>query len=193
MRLLKLTVASLLIIVGLSSRYAHGYTLNSELSTVSFATIKLSYVIEPAYFNSLTGNISEDGNLQINIPIEGIETGISIRNQRLNDLFFVSRLFPDATIQAAIPDALLNTDKLITQEKITIDLNIAGKSKSIEVSANIVKIGDTIAVSSASPVIVYASWFGIPELNLDALAKTVGGIPISSTVPVSFSLVFENN
>jgi hypothetical protein len=101
-------------------------------------------------------------------------------------------LFPDATIQASIPDNLLKANKLITQEKVTLDLSISGKTKSIEVTANIAKIGDTIAVSSSS-VIIHASWFGIPSTNLEALAKTVGGIPISSTVPVSFSLIFESN
>jgi hypothetical protein len=91
MRRFKITLALVFMVAALSVRYAYGYTLNSELSTVSFATIKMSYVVEPAYFKDLKGNISEEGKLQISVPISSIETGISSEtNDSMTCFLFLS-------------------------------------------------------------------------------------------------------
>lgn len=166
------------------------FELNREISRVSFATVKLQYVIEPATISSLTGSISEAGQLTLDIPISGIDTGIGIRNERLNKLFFQSDLFPSAKVSAEISNSLLASDIVIQQLTVPAKVTLFGHTQELEFSVNVVKSGKVLSVASTQPVIIRASEFGIPAKNLTELAKTVGQIPISDTVPVNFSLIF---
>ncbi len=167
------------------------YQINQNISTVSFATVKLEYVIEPALIGGLSGKISNSGQLHIEIPIANIETGIGIRNERLNRLFFQSDLFPSVGVSAQIPNALLTSELVVQQLTMPAKVSLFGQTQEFTFLVNVVKNGDTLSVASAKPVIVSASQFAIPANNLTELAKTVGQIPISATVPVSFSLIFS--
>ncbi|MEM0910407.1 MAG: YceI family protein [Pseudomonadota bacterium] len=192
MKLIDFTIAFAILVVAFSVKSAiTHYHLDSEHSSVSFATIKLSYVVEPAYIDSLTGQIDKNGNLNIDIPIEDIETGVSIRNERLNKLYFLSDLFPNATVKAKLPTDLFNAETQITQRTIPVIVGILGNEAEISFKVNVVKHSDTITVSTVSPTVVEAASFGVPPENMEALAKTVGGISISDKVPVSFSLIFQ--
>ncbi|MBY6185944.1 YceI family protein [Marinobacter hydrocarbonoclasticus] len=83
-----------------------GYTVDPEHSALTFATVKLSYVIEPAAIPKLTGHITANGAVQVRAKLANIETGIPIRNQRLNELFFRSERFPDIEITGHLPRAV---------------------------------------------------------------------------------------
>ncbi|WP_252176925.1 YceI family protein [Endozoicomonas sp. 4G] len=179
----------LLVVCGLSK--AAQYELNRDISRVSFATVKLQYVIEPATISSLTGSINETGQLTLDIPISGIDTGIGIRNERLQQLFFQSELFPSVKVSAQISNSLLASDTVVQQLTVPAKVTLHGQTQALEFSVNVVKSGKLLSVASAKPVIVRASQFGIPAKNLTELAKTVGQIPISDAVPVYFSLVFS--
>lgn len=165
------------------------FKVDEQVSSVSFATTKLQYVIEPASITGLTGEIDDSGTFNLEIPIANIQTGVAIRNERLNKLFFNSKAFPSAKVSVNIPAAVLSADLSVTQQELPATVTLFGKSRDIKFNVNIVKASDVISVSTVAPVIVRGSSFGIPTDNLAALAKTVGGIPISDTVPVSFSLV----
>ncbi len=64
----------------LGSAQAKDFTVDEKLSTVSFATIKLRYVVEPAIISDLSGSVSSSGDVLIQIPLNSISTGIQIRN-----------------------------------------------------------------------------------------------------------------
>ena len=164
--------------------------LDSDLSRVSFATIKLQYIVEPASISGLTGQLDASGKVDVNIPLGNIQTGIDIRNQRLNDLFFNSKLYPSVSVSVQLPKTLLSDGQVVKQMDLGARVRLFGTEKTLTFKVNVVKTGDIIAVSTVQPTIVSGSTFGIPSANLAALAKTVGGIGISDTVPVTFSLVF---
>lgn len=180
----------LLLLVLSAGTKAGEYQLDQETSAVSFATVKLQYVIEPASIGALKGKIDDSGKLNIEIPIANIETGIGIRNQRLNQLFFQSDLFPSVQVSAQIPNSLLVSDLLIQQVAIPAKVTLFGQTQEFEFTVNVVKAAEVLSVATVKPVIIRASQFGIPAKNLSELAKTVGQIPIADTVPVNFSLVF---
>lgn len=181
----------LLLFIGASGLVkAESLQLNSEVSRLSFATVKMQYIVEPAVIAGLTGKIDETGVVTLDIPLAGIETGIGIRNERLNQLFFQSQLFPSAKVTAHVPKSLLTTDTAVQQLTISAQVTLFGKTKPMDFLVNVVKSHDVISVATAKTVIVRAADFGIPTKNLTELAKTVGQIAISDTVPVHFSLVF---
>lgn len=192
---LKLILASLLttlmLLVSSTTFAANLFNIDEEMSAVSFATTKLQYVIEPASITGLTGGIDASGKFNLDIPIANIQTGVPIRNERLNKLFFDSQSFPSAKVSVDIPADVLLAQSSVAQQELPAKVTLFGKSIDIKFKVNIVKTTDVIAVSTVAPVIVRGSSFGIPTENLAALAATVGGIPISDAVPVSFSLILK--
>ena len=167
------------------------YSLDSEVSAVSFATIKLQYVVESAVINRLSGNIDHAGKASVTIPIANIQTGIGIRNQRLNTLFFDSEAYPNAAVSVQLPESIFAEEFVTKQLDLGALVSLFGTEKTVSFKVNVIKTEDVLVVSTVQPTIVSGNTFGIPSDNLVALAKTVGGIAISDTVPVSFSLVFS--
>jgi len=171
-----------------------GYTVSQTLSQVSIVTIKKQYVLEKAAITKLTGGINKAGQATINIPLKEIKTGIPIRDARLNAIFFESIKFPTVKITGNFNESL-TSDKDVERKVITMNVELYGKTKPIQVDVIISKSNSNskIMVSSVSPIIINANDFSIPASNLINLAKTVGGIPISSTVPVNFNVVFDKS
>lgn len=166
------------------------YKLDSGLSQVSFATIKKQYVVEPAKITQLSGEIKANGQVSILVPLQQISTGVSIRDDRLNTLFFESIKFPTVNISADVQDSL-KTAKAAERKTMTFNVEIYGKVKPILAEVIISQSQSHIVVSSLAPLIIKAKDFSIPAANLIKLANTVGDIAISSTVPVNFTVVFE--
>lgn len=168
---------------------ARNYAIDSKLSRVSFATIKLQYVVEPATIDGIHGELNEAGEVRISIPLQNISTGIDIRNQRLNTLFFNSVSFPEVTVSAKLPPRVLQNTTHMEQISLAADVTLSGTTRTLPFVVNLVKTEQFITVSTATPAIIDGSTFGIPLESLSALAATVGGIPISNKVPVTFSLI----
>ena len=166
---------------------ADQYKVDSENSTINFATIKKQYVVEPAEFTNISGMLNEDGSFSVKAALSSINTGISIRNTRLNEIFFQSGSNPDVSISGNVSlDGVEDAN-----QSIPVNVSLNGNSKELTVPVTVLKNDDQIIAYIVKPLIVKASDFGIPVENLNKLAETVGGIPLSDTVPVSFVLVFN--
>ncbi|PAJ74210.1 hypothetical protein CJF42_11510 [Pseudoalteromonas sp. NBT06-2] len=165
------------------------FKLATELSSISFATIKNQFIVEPASINMLSGSLDKTGQFNLFINMKGIETGIPIRNTRLNDIFFESAKHAAVTINGKIDWSKLDNGS----HKITVPAKVSlfGTTKSINFPVVILKTEEVVMVSSSSPVIIGAADFGIPSENLTTLAATVGGIKISDRVPLTLTLTFK--
>ncbi|AUW07507.1 YceI family protein [Vibrio campbellii] len=166
------------------------YDVVPELSSVSFSTVKGQYVVEPASIKFLTGTLGQTGKFDIVVGLKNIDTGISIRDSRINDLFFNAAKYPEVKVSGKV-------DMRLIQEKpqtlvIPAQVTMYGKTKSIDLSVVVIDAGNYLMVSSSKPVIIRASDFGIPTGNLKKLADTVGGIKISDHVPLTLTVVFES-
>ncbi|CZF85710.1 YceI family protein [Grimontia marina] len=170
---------------------SNDYALDSEASSISFATIKKSYVIEPANLSGIEGSVDASGNFSVAAPLSSISTGIPIRNQRLNDLFFDSNKFPTLKVEGQVSMEGLVKNSTQLQQAIPAKVTLFGNTKEVTLNMNIVKSGDNIFAFTTKPVIISGATFGIPKENLEAVSATVGNIDISSTVPVNVSLVFK--
>ncbi|WP_085299544.1 YceI family protein [Cognaticolwellia mytili] len=163
-------------------------TIIPELSSVSFATIKKQYVIEPAVVDNIQGEYSNNTfNLAINF--KHIKTNIPIRNSRVNDIFLKTNLYPLVKIKGYFE--MESIVKPITKTSIKADVDFYGQIKTFEIPVIIHKSAGLLSVNSYKPTIVKASDFGIPTENLISLAATVGGISISDTIPLNINLTFS--
>jgi len=176
-------------LLSFQSLAADKFNIVSELSSVSFATIKKQFVVEPATINGLTGNLDDTGKFEINVPVVNIDTGVSIRNERLKSLFFNSALNPTIAISGQFKLATLKND--VEKAIVPASVSFYGKTKAFNFPVMITKAKNAITISSYAPVIVKASDFGIPTENLNKLSATVGGLALSDIIPLSINIVLK--
>ncbi|WP_075496789.1 YceI family protein [Moritella viscosa] len=178
-----------LVLLSFQSFAAEKFNVVSDLSSVSFATIKKQFVVEPATINGLTGSLDERGRFEVKVPVVNVETGISIRNDRLNSLFFNSAINPTIAISGQFELATFKQD--IGKAMVPAAVSFYGKTKTFNFPVIITKTKNAITVNSYAPVIVRASDFNIPTENLTKLSATVVGLALSDIIPLNINLVFK--
>ena len=168
------------------------WTLVSDDSRISFVSVKAGDIGETHYFKQLTGSVSPEGQVTVDVPLDSVETYIDIRNERMRDLFFEVAKFPAAKMTATVD---LKTFEQMgvgqrQEAEIPIALDLHGLSSEYDAKVFITRIGDTrVSVATTEPVLVSVDEFDLGP-GLEEL-KVIAGLPsITPTVPVTASLVF---
>ncbi|WOH36894.1 YceI family protein [Thalassotalea fonticola] len=168
------------------------WQLDNEQSLVSFVSIKKSDVAESHHFDSLKGIIKSNGEAQVSISLASVNTGISIRNERMQGMLFESELFPKAIITANIGTKLIEKLALGESSELMLQgrLELHGMKKSLQIPTYVTKVSNTkLMVTSIKPVIINAKDFGLEE-GVKELQKIASLPSISNAVPVNFVLTF---
>lgn len=182
-----------LLIAPLSSAWAQ-WELDSAKSAINFISIKNSSVAETHSFSSVVGYISSDGKVQVGIDLDGVETMIEIRNERMRQLLFETAKFPAANITAQIDAEVLDevAQGGTVSMELPVTLSLHGMEKTI--NAALIAVGEVegpVRVFTARPIILSAADFGL-EGGVAALQEIAGLQAISRAVPVSLHLVFTS-
>jgi polyisoprenoid-binding protein YceI len=174
-----------------SSASAH-WELDNNSSTLSFVTVKADHVGEVHTFDQLSGDINDDGSVQITIELASVNTLIDIRNERMQNMLFETNLFPQATISGEIDlDAVAAMDAGVSQAiSVDFDLAIHGESSSYTADVLVTRTESGVLASTVKPIIVMADTHGFVS-GVEALREVAGLPSISRAVPVSFNVVFE--
>lgn len=109
----------------------------------------------------------------------------------MNALFFNSKAFPSLSVSGTFPLEEVEKSGRQTQVSVPVKVTLHGKTIEMNMDVNVLKFGDTLVAYTYKPAVVSGASFGIPTANLNKLAETVGNIPLSDTVPVNVSLVFD--
>ncbi|CAH6836781.1 YceI domain-containing protein [Vibrio chagasii] len=189
MKKLLTTIGLLCTVISAQSFAESGYTLDPKLSNVTFATIKKQFVVEPASIKPSSGGLTEDGKFSIVLDLKSISTGVSIRDQRLNELYFESMNFPEVKISGSVEPSLLTGEPQNTT--IAAEVTLHGVTKTIDFPVIVVPSDGFVMVNSTSTIIVNGADFGISTDNLNKLSATVGGLALSDKVPLNFNLMFD--
>ena len=173
------------------SASAH-WELDNNSSTLSFVTVKADHVGEVHTFDQLSGDINDDGSVQITIELASVNTLIDIRNERMQNMLFETNLFPQATISGEIDlDAVAEMDAGVSQAiSVDFDLAIHGESSSYTADVLVTRTESGVLASTVKPIIVMADTHGLVS-GVEALREVAGLPSISRAVPVSFNVVFE--
>lgn len=170
------------------------WQINNDQSRLSFVSTKASHVGEVHTFTTLNGGIKDSGEVAITIPLTSLDTGIEIRNDRMQSMLFESGSFPNATLSATVDSAQLDSLAVgaVSQQTISANLNLHDQTIELELPVVIAKLADNrLLVSSWKPVILNAGDFALTE-GIEKL-RTVAGLPsISHAVPVNFVLVLDH-
>ena len=168
------------------------WELDNSRSSLDFLSIKNDAIAESHQFTSLVGFVSAEGQVQVGIDLDSVETMIPIRNERMRELLFKTAQFPAANISANVsPEVLaIVTDGGVVSTDIEVMLTLHDKEASLSVPVLVTGTeGGLLRVISARPVVVNAETFGLAE-GVQALQSVAGLNAISTAVPVTFNLVF---
>ena len=186
---MKLLTSTLLILAAPLS-YAE-WTLSPD-SSVKFLSTKNTNITEVHEFTQVSGSVSDKGNAEIAIDLTSVETGIGIRNERMQSMLFNVSDYATATVSADLPEtmmlALKNGETATSLLPLTLEFH--GEKKDIEADVLATAAADGhVIVTTQSPVLVNAGEFKLAK-GVEALREVAGLDRISTTVPVTFTLLF---
>lgn len=185
------TIALLIALAVPSITSAH-WSLNNEASTLSFVTVKAEHVAEVHTFDVLSGEIDDDGNVDITIELASVNTLIPIRNERMQAMLFETNLFPQGNIEAQIDlDAMTALEAGSSETmQLNFTLSMHDTSRSYTAEVMVTRLDSGLVASTRKPIVVTAEEFGL-QSGVEALREVAGLPSISRAVPVSFTVVFD--
>ncbi len=170
--------------------FAANWTLDSDASHLAYGTVKIEDVGEVNSFSNLSGHVSEDGKVEIDIDLSSVETNIDIRNERMIEHVF--RKAATATLTAQIDmDAV---SKLAVGETTVMEvdakLSLVGTEVDFYTDMFILRVGeDAVMVSTNDMVFISAEDAGVTP-GVDKLMELAQLPSITRTVPVTARLMF---
>jgi len=184
----------ILLLIGLVAFPALSHwQLDNQHSSLSFISIKNTDVAEAHHFNELSGSLTSDGQISFIIDLLSVDTNVAIRNERMRQFLFNTKLYPTANFNAQLEMKKFNLIAVGQAGLLTLagEINLHGRKQKMSVDVLVAKLSEkSFVVSSMKPVLVNAQQFGLSDgvKKLQQLAK----LPrISEAVPLSFVLTFN--
>jgi polyisoprenoid-binding protein YceI len=172
---------------------ATDWTISNQDSKLSFVSVKKHHVAEVHHFKQITGDLADTGAFNLEINLASVETGIDVRNERMQTMLFNTGSIPSAKLSAQLDMSQLTLlDKAQTQP-LTVDaeLSLNGITQKLSMDVLVTKLADArLLVVSAQPVIIKADEFALAK-GVEALREVAGLPMISYAVPVSFYLTLN--
>lgn len=186
-------IFSLVLFLLLSMSVQAGWQLEPSRSNVSFVTFKNTHLAEVHQFDQVKGSLSDTGELQLDIALASVNTGIPIRDSRMKSMLFNLNDFATAKISAKIDPAVLgDLSAQGRQVEIPFVLSLNGHKKSLTVTLYISKRKGHLIANSIKPVLLYASDYKLNN-GIEALRAIAALNNISYSVPVNFHLSFTQS
>ncbi|MEC7075895.1 MAG: YceI family protein [Pseudomonadota bacterium] len=161
----------------------------SDSSRIGFVSIKNNSIGENNAFERVSGSISASGQVAVSVDLSSVETGVGIRNERLQKMLFEVVSFPMATIDAALTDsqiAALEAGGAQT-ESVGVSISLHGKTVNKTANLSVSASGGDVRVTTTQPIVITAQEFGL-EAGVAALQKIAGLNAISRSIPVTVDL-----
>lgn len=192
--LLKSTKLFMAVCCAATSSFAHAaWNLDPAKSSLNFVSIKKDSIGEVHQFKEIAGRLSETGDFMIDIDLTSVNTGIEIRDQRMQEDFFEIMQFPLAMAQGSINPEVLSSlrEGVVTQVTADLSINLHGATAPVTAKLNAVKLSpSTLWVTTESPIIVNTEDFQLSP-GIEKLKQLAGLPSISYAVPVVVNLLFN--
>ena len=173
---------------------AHADWMVQDTSQIGFVSIKNNSIGENNAFQRVSGSISEAGMVAVAIDLTSVETGVGIRNERLQTMLFDVASFPSATVKATLSPAqvmALRGGGTVT-ESVVLDVSLYGTTVSKTAELLVSVLDDDVRVTSTQPIMITAQDFGL-ESGVAALQKIAGLSAISRSIPITVDLRLTAN
>ncbi len=157
-------------------------------SQVQFVSIKNNLIGEVSHFETLSGVVTNAGEVEVRVALDSVETNIGIRNERMKKLLFEVGLYPEAVITAQLDPAAIAAmtgEGGVVTAALQIDLH--GETVMKEAALNIAITDDVLSAVTTQPILLNAAEFGL-ENGVAALQEVAGLGAISRVIPVTVAL-----
>ena len=161
----------------------------SDSSRIGFVSIKNNRIGENNAFERVSGSISESGQVAVSVDLSSVETGIGIRNERLQKMLFEVASFPTASIDAALSDSQIAALRAggARAESVSVNIRLHGKTVSKTANVSVSSSDGDVRVTTTQPIVITAQEFGL-ESGVAALQQIAGLSAISRSIPVTVDL-----
>ena len=162
----------------------------SDSSRIGFVSIKNNSIGENNAFERVSGSISASGQVSVSVDLSSVETGVGIRNERLQKMLFEVASFPTATIDASLTDsqiAALEAGGAQT-ESVGVSISLHGKTVNKTANLSVSASGGDVRVTTTQPIVITAQEFGL-EAGVAALQQIAGLNAISRSIPLLWTFV----
>ena len=170
------------------------WRIDNDRSELAFVTVKAGDAAEVHRFADLSGQVTGDGAVSIDIDLASVDTLIPIRDERMRELLFETARFPTATLRAQLDAARFTGLDAGDSEAMTVGFSLALREHELALTAEVLvaRLSErAMLVASLKPVVVNAHSVGLVA-GVEKLREIAGLPSISKAVPFSFVLVFEN-
>lgn len=176
-----------LILFSINSSQA--WEISSEFSRIEFISIKQANFIELYQFNHFQGRLNKEGDLELTIDLNSVNTGSPIRNRYIRQYFFQTNRYKviNATIlfDQNMLDSIENNQSRSILTQVKIDLHNVEKNLPIELI--IIKENDEeIIIQTENPFIIDLRDFNYIEALMH-FKKHFSLQAINAVVPVIVS------
>ncbi len=165
------------------------WQLDQDRSTLNFVSIKKGSVGEVHHFDRISGNIVGD-KATFRIDLSSVNTGIPIRNERMQKHLFDVSQFATATASLTVDPAWMAIKKGTMQRlEQGIQLSLHGVTTTMKASLLVIGMDDGLMVMTAKPIMLKASDFSFTD-GIEKL-RTLAKLPsIAQAIPVTVQLYF---
>lgn len=181
------------LILACMSANAADWTIDNSASKLSFLSTKKQNVTEVHHFKQIAGQLTDSGEFSVSVDLASVDTGIDIRNSRMQEFLFDVVNFPKATLTAKIDAEQLALLPVSTSKVINVDAQLAlhGETKPLNFDVLVTKVSETmLLVVSAQPFVLNASDYALVE-GIEKLREIAKLPSISHAVPISFYLTLD--
>ena len=161
----------------------------SDSSRIGFVSIKNNSIGENNAFERVSGSISASGQVSVSVDLSSVETGVGIRNERLQKMLFEVASFPTATIDALLTDSQIASLEAggAQTESVGVSISLHGKTVNKTANLSVRASGGDVRVTTTQPIVITAQEFGL-EAGVAALQQIAGLNAISRSIPVTVDL-----
>ncbi|WP_299948961.1 YceI family protein [uncultured Ruegeria sp.] len=172
---------------------AADWTLNPDTSHLAYGTVKIDDVGEVNSFTSLSGHVSDDGKVEIDIDLSSVETNIDIRNERMIE--YVFRKAATATLTAEIDMDEVSKLEVGASTTIEVDatLSLVGTDVNFYTDMFILRLSESSVMVSTNDMVFISTEDADVSTGVDKLMELAQLPNITRTVPVTARLMFTQD
>lgn len=169
------------------------WILDSNNSNLSYGSIKNGFIGESNTFKKISGNIDDNGHINIDIDLASVDTKLELRDQRMRDIVFKvaenanAKLTGDMNLEAH-HDQMIGTSKVI---EATIGIELVGQKIDYDVMLTVTRLAENKVMITPHGVI----FLDVEDFELagaiETLRELAGLDTIATVAPMSFYLTFE--
>lgn len=184
----------LLSLVLLMGSAAASWTLDNTESSIKFISIKTVNDAETHTFKTISGSIDSQGNAQVLVQLDSVDTLNPLRDDRIRSFLFQTSTFPQAILSTRVDPVFwenlkVGDNKLLSAEGV---LSLHGATQNLALQMRVARVSENeILVAAAAPIIIQTGNFGL-DPGLEKLRQLAGLASISKAVPITFALTFKN-